>query len=309
MNENAKNFVGCEMSASGLKAVKIDATGNVLASSLAAFDSGADPVPQIAGFLDGLQKEFGSFETVGVAIPGLVEKDAGRVAYSASISAVAAREITADIESATNTKLTLENDANAAAFAEYKLGAGRGSRSMFYATLGNGVGGAFIFDGVIWRGVSGFAGEFGYIAINSDGTRLEDVASAENIARRTRNRFNQDNTSALGKIADREIIFEDVIAAAKKKDEFAQLMLERTGTYVGTAVASVINLLNVDKIVVGGEVMKGGSRVLSAIKVRAKELSFAPSFRDTSIVAGELGDLAAAIGSALMAADSEYLSG
>jgi len=304
-SENEQDLIGCEMSASGLKAVKTDGVGNVLASSRADLDTSSDPVPQIADFLNGLRKEFGHFESAGIAIPGLVEKEAGRVAYSASISVASARAIVADIESATNTKLILENDANAAAYAEYKIGAGNGSRSMFYATLGDGVGGAFVFDGMLWRGVSGFAGEFGYIAINSDGTRLEDVASAANIARRTRNRFNQDNTSALGKITDREIIFEDIIAAAKKKDEFAQLMLERTGTYVGTAVASVINLLNVDKIVIGGEVMKAGSRVLSAIKARAKELSFGPSFTDTSIVAGELGDLAAAVGVALITAEAE----
>ncbi len=301
---NNEFFVGCETAASGLKAAKTDAAGNVLASSFAEFDADSDPVPQIADFLIGLKDQFGHFEKIGIAIPGLVEKDAGRVAYSASISVAAARAIAADIESATKTKLIIENDANAAAYAEYKLGAGRGTGSMFYITLGDGVGGAFIFDGELWRGVSGFAGEFGYIAINSDGTRLEDMASAENIVRRTRNRFHQDNTSALGKITDREINFDDIIKAAKKKDEFAQLMLERTGTYVGTAVATVINLFNIEKIVVGGEVMKGGSRVLGAITARAKELSFAPSFKDTAIAAGELGDLAAPIGVALMIAES-----
>jgi len=300
---NSEFFVGCETAASGLKAVKTDASGSVLASSFAEFDAAADPVPQVADFLIGLKDQFGHFDKIGIAIPGLVEKDAGRVAYSASISVAAARAIAADIESATNVRLIIENDANAAAYAEYKLGAGRGTSSMFYVTLGDGVGGAFIFDGELWRGVSGFAGEFGYIAINSDGTRLEDVASAANIVRRTRSRYNRDNTSELEKITDREIDFDDIIAAAKKKDEFAQLMLERTGTYVGTAVATVINLFNIEKIVVGGEVMKGGSRVLGAINARAKELSFAPSFKDTSIVAGELGDLAAPIGVALMTAE------
>jgi predicted NBD/HSP70 family sugar kinase len=72
---------------------------------------------------------------------------------------------------------------------------------------------------------------------------------------------------------------------------------------VGAAVATVINLFNIEKIVIGGEVMKGGSRVLGAINSRAKELSFAPSFKDTTIVAGELGDLAASIGVALMTAE------
>ena len=77
----------------------------------------------------------------------------------------------------------VENDANAAAYGEFLLGAGRGSRNMFYATIGTGVGGAIIFDGKIWRGASGFAGEFGHIAIDSEGLKLEDVASIRNIVR------------------------------------------------------------------------------------------------------------------------------
>jgi glucokinase len=77
------------------------------------------------------------------------------------------------------------------------------------------------------------------------------------------------------------------------------MMLERTGTYVGTAVASVVNMLNIQRIVIGGEIMRAGNVVLEAIVERAREFSYAPSFRGTSIVAGELGRHAAAIGAAL----------
>ena len=77
-------------------------------------------------------------------------------------------------------------------------------------------------------------------------------------------------------------------------------MLERTGIYVGTAIAGVINLLNIEKIVVGGEIMQAEHYVLDAIIRRARELSFKPSFDSTEIVEGELGETAAAIGAALM---------
>ncbi|MEP6787885.1 MAG: ROK family protein, partial [Acidobacteriota bacterium] len=201
---------------------------------------------------------------------------------------------------ATGVEVYLENDANAAAFGEYRLGAGRGSRNMFYATLGEGVGGAFIFDGEVWRGASGFAGEFGYVPINSEGTRLEEVASAANIIRRTRSRFKQDSTSSLNSLTEEAITLKEIIAAAEEEDDFAQMMLVRTGLYVGSAIASVINLLNVEKIVVGGAIMQAKRVVLDAIVERARELSFSPSFDSTSIVEGELGDNAAAAGAALM---------
>lgn len=162
------------------------------------------------------------------------------------------------------------------------------------------MGGAFIFGGEIWRGASGYAGEFGYVPINSEGMRLEDVASSANIIRRTRSRFHQDSTSSLSKLDESEITLNEIIAAAKRDDDFAQMMLERTGMYVGTAVASVINLLNIEKVVVGGEIMQAKHLVLDALVERARELSFAPSFDSTSIVEGTLAGNAAAIGAAFI---------
>jgi len=80
-------------------------------------------------------------------------------------------------------------------------------------------------------------------------------------------------------------------------------MLKRTGTYVGTAVAGVINLLNIEKIVVGGRIMQASNIVLEAIIYRARELSFAPSFAATEIVESELGENAAAVGAAILSAE------
>ena len=79
------------------------------------------------------------------------------------------------------------------------------------------------------------------------------------------------------------------------------MMLERTGVYVGTAIASVINLLNVGKIIVGGDIMEAKDLVLDAIVSRARELAFRPAFNSTTIVAGELGAYAPAAGAALLA--------
>jgi predicted NBD/HSP70 family sugar kinase len=96
----------------------------------------------------------------------------------------------------------------------------------------------------------------------------------------------------------------DIVQAANGGDGFSGMMLERTGSYVGTAIANVINLLNIEKIVVGGEVMETGGIVLDAISKSAKELSFKPSFETTRIVAGELGEWATAIGAALLSAEA-----
>ena len=302
-SKTGKKLVGVEISNSIFKAVCLDLDGTVIDVNQISFDRSQLNLPQLADFINQLRNTFGDFNRIGIAVPGLVRQETRRVAFSTSIPEHSEIDLSSEIESATGLKVTIENDANAAAYGEFRFGAGSGSENMFYATLGTGVGGAFIFDGKIWRGASGFAGEFGYIAINSDGMKLEDVASTTNIVRRTRSRFHQDSTSSLSQMAEERITLGDIVREAKNNDDFAQMMLKRTGIYVGTAIAGVVNLLNIEKVVVGGEIMQAEHLVLNAIIERARELSFAPSFEKTQIVEGELGENAAAIGAALLAND------
>ena len=297
-------FLGLDVSGSFLTAVAVRPDGTVTEALKTTRYDGSDPIERITAFIKEAQTEFGSVSAVGIAIPGLINKEHGGVAYSINIPEHSSLNISEAVRSATGLPVTVENDANAAAYAEFMIGAGKGTSSMFYATIGDGVGGAFIFDGKLWHGAAGYAGEFGYIAIDSEGTRLEEVASASNIVRRTRNRFNRDSTSSLGRLPEERIGIAEIVKAGDEGDEFAHLMLERTGTYVGTAIANVINLLNIETIVVGGEIMAAKEIVIEAITIRAKELSFSRSFENTSIVAGTVGDAAAAIGAALIAAES-----
>jgi len=292
--------VGVEVTTSAFKSVCLDTGGSIIDSYSKTMIRGDDTAPQLVSFIRELLVKYGDFDRIGITIPGLISRDTRRVAYSAAFPEHQDVDLVTELEKITKLKILIENDANAAAYGEYLLGAGRGSRSMFYVTLGAGVGGAFIFDNKVWHGAGGFAGEFGYLAIDEEGTRLEEVASATNIIRRTRSRFQQDNTSSLRGLPGAEITVADVVREAREGDDFAHLMLERTGRYVGTAIAGVINLLNVDKIVVGGEVMQAEDVVLDAIIERARLMSFKPSFQTTQIVAGELGETATAAGVALL---------
>lgn len=304
INQQAGKLIGVEVSTSMLKAVCLDGTGQVtdLHESLL---NGESPVAaQLVDFVNNLKEKFGDFGKVGIAVPGLLNRITNRVTFSANIPEQAEIDFAGEIKTNTGIDVVLENDANAAAYGEYVLGAGRGSRDMFYVTLGAGVGGALIIDGKIWHGASGFAGEFGYITINSEGTRLEEVASAGNIVRRIRNRVHQDNTSSLRKIDEAAITIADIVEAANNGDDFSQMMLERTGNYVGTGVATVINLLNIEKIVIGGEIMGAENLVLDAVAHRAQELSFEPCFQATQILKGDLGGLASAVGVALLSTET-----
>lgn len=308
MSENNlpnEKLVGIELSGSWLKAVRLDVNGALVDSAKHYLDSEPKFFTQLLKFLDDLQTQFGEFKKIGLAVPGLLDRKTNRVAISTHLPEQTQIDLAKEIKNKTGIETVLENDANAAAFGEYILGAGRGSRDMFYVTLGKGVGGAFIFNGKLFRGAAGFAGEVGYITVDAKGTRLEEVASAENFMRRVKTRVSQDNTSSLANIDEKEITVKDVVDAAAGGDDFSMMMMERTGNYIGTAVANVINLLNVERIVIGGEIMNVENLVVDAIAEQAKLRSFEPSFSSSQIVAGELGSKAAAIGVALLAAKGE----
>jgi glucokinase len=294
--------VGIEICPTTMNAIVLGADDAVLVSRQIAIDGFRPVVEQLIPLIEELQAEAADFSRIGIAVPGLVDQLTRRVAYSANMPENSSVDLVNEIKYTTGLDVVIENDANAAAYGEHRLGAGRGSRNMFYATLGEGVGGAFIFEGELWRGAAGFAGEFGYVPINSEGIKLEEVASASNIVRRTKERFHQDSTSSLNALPNHTITLAAIIDAAEKQDDFAQLMLKRTGSYVGTAIASVVNLLNIERVVVGGAIMKAQHIVLDAITERAKEITFGPAFASTTITAGQLDEQAAAIGVA-------YLSG
>lgn len=306
MEKDQKNLgraLGINITDTAFHAVSVENGAEIVEKQVMSFDEGSDFIEQLLSFVSSLKQKNGGVSRLGISVPGLVNHRTNRVEYSILFPEHSKVDIAAEIKANSGLDCLLMNDADAAASGEFKLGAGRGASDIFYATIGAGVGGSFILKGDIWQGVSGFAGEFGYMAINSDGMRLEDVASSRNIVRRTLNRFSQDGTSILSKYDESEITIADIVSAALQEDDFAKLMLERTGSYIGTAIASVINLLNIERIVIGGAVADAGDLILGPIIERSKELSFGLSFSNTTIVAGELGDKAAAIGAALYLSD------
>jgi glucokinase len=317
-SSNEQHYVGVELCASSARAALVSASGEVAARRDAAF-AGEDLAAQVARLVTELRDTSGvRVAGVGVGIPGLVNPQTGRIVISSDLPSVVRADLRAELKKATGLPVTLDNDANAGAMGEYTSGAGRGSRNMFYVTIGNGIGGAIIIDGKLWRGASGFAGEFGHITIDPEGIEcacgnvgcLETVASAPNIVRRTRERLLRDSTSSLSRLGlNKNYTAADIAHAAKEGDDFAALMIERTGRYIGTGLAAVINLLNTERIVLGGGVMDAGELILNPIIREARRRSFQPNFESTQIVAATLGPDATPTGAALLARDAIQAAG
>src|SRR6184192_3401751 len=309
--QSANNFAGIEVAMKTMRGVLISEAGQTLDRR----ESKYEPESLIKSITDlaGELRKSGEIKSVGLAIPGLVNRETDRVLVSTGLPFTAREHIHSELMEATGLRFELENDANAAAYGEYKAGAGRDARDIFYIGIGDAIGGAIILNGKLWTGASGCAGEIGHITINTDGAEcvcgntgcLETIASGPNVVRRARERLNRDNTSSLSRLAMQDTFTAaDLAREAKNGDDFAAMMLERTGRSIGIAVASMINLLSIERVIVGGPIMQAGEFLLDPIIEEAKKRSFLPCFEATRIVAAELGTDGVAIGAALLARDA-----
>jgi glucokinase len=305
-------FIGIALDGPTLRAAAVSGDGNVVGRREASLDRDK-VIEQVARMVSELRDVAPNVKSVGMAIPGLVDRQTDQVVASRVLSATVREDLHAKLMKATGLRFELENDANAAAYGEYKVGAGRGSRDMFYMSIGEGIGGAIILDGKLWTGASGLAGEVGHITIDAEGIEclcgntgcLETLASAPNIVRRANERLDRDSTSSLSRLAmTKGFTAGDVAREAKNGDDFSLMMIERTGKYIGIGVASVINLLNIGCIVLGGGVMEAGELILNPIINEARRRAFQPCFEVTRIVAASRGKDSSAVGAAMLARDA-----
>src|ERR1700704_2770624 len=252
-NNSESNFAGIEVAPTTMRGVVISAAGDVIARRDATYQP-ENLIGGIASLVTGL-RETGPIKSVGLGIPGLVNRETDRVLISTGLPSAAREDIHSELMKAIGLRVELENDANAAAYGEYKAGAGRDARDIFYIGIGDAIGGAIILDGKLWIGASGCAGEIGHITINTEGAEcicgntgcLETVASGPNLVRRASERLDRDSTSSLSRLLIEEsFTAADVAREAKNGDDFSVMMIERTGKALGTAVASVINLLSIE---------------------------------------------------------------
>jgi glucokinase len=319
MTTNGPVFIGIDLGGTTLKGALITHTGEIIQETR--LETAQKPPDAVFGQvvdaairLRDHKNPVGPVAGIGVGIPGLVNRRTSRIEVMPNQPALSQIDVTTELSAKTGLPVTLDNDANAAAYGELHVGAAQGRHEVFFVSLGQGIGAGLVINGHIYRGAAGFAGEFGHMTIDPEGIEcacgnigcLETIASGPNIVRRTRERLYRDRTSSLSRLAlprDREFTAEDIAHAASEGDEMAQVMMERTGMFLGIALAAVINLLNVEMVVMGGGVMDAGDLILKPTIKETRRRAFPPSFNSCEIVIAKLGASAGMIGAALMARD------
>lgn len=294
-------YAGFDLGGSQLKYGLIDEKGKVLFSAKVNTPSRIEELVHLLKRIwENLKKkEKKHIAACGFGFPGIFSIEEQKIYQSPNYPELDRFALLPALSSFIDVPFWLNNDANMAAFGELKLGAGQGVQSMIFLTIGTGVGTGVILDGRLWQGKCGFAGELGHATVNPDGEKckcgscgcLETEVSAPKISR---------NYKELKKTRE-EISAEEVYKRAKIEDEQARKAYAMAGHYLGIGLSIAINLLNPEKILLGGGVMKAGDFLLPHALVEARKRSYRASFDCCRIERAALGNKAGFIGAAFWA--------
>ncbi len=226
-------------------------------------------------------------EGIGIGSPGLINSKKGIVENPPNFPGWKKLNLKKIIQKEFLTLTEIENDANAAAVGELIYGSGKKLKSFLMVTLGTGVGGGIIFNKKIYRGDSGAAGEVGHITIDYNGTPckcgsigcIETFIGNNYMIQRIKKELKQYPKSSVLKLVDgdtKKITPRIIHEAALLDDEFAKSVITDTGVKLGHALASVINVLDIANIIVGGGISGFGELLFESLEQSIKERVLIP---------------------------------
>jgi glucokinase len=294
-------YAGFDLGGTSLKYGVIDALGRVLMDETADTPESVEELFELLESIwETIQKDnHSNIRAAGFGFPGIFSAREKRIIQSPNCPQIDGYALVPSIEKFINVPFYLDNEANYAAYGEHKVGAGKGAQSLVLLTIGTGIGTGIILNDQVWRGSSGFAGELGHVTVNPTGDKcrcgnrgcLETEVSSLKIV----NSYRQFRQSEEDQTA------EEIARRAGDGDKAALQTYSHVGSYLGIGISIVINLLNPEKILLGGGVMESGELLLPAALEEAKRRSFSASYECCKIEQTNLGNKAGFIGAALWA--------
>ena len=257
----------------------------------------------------------GKVAAVGIGIPGLVIYPEGIVQTCANLPGWDQVPLRARLQRRLDLPVLVDNDVNLMTLAEWRIGAGRGVKNLVCMTLGTGVGGGFVLNGILYRSRLGPSAEIGHVAVGETGPRcscggracLERYVGNRAILDFVHSRIEQGVPSKILELAGYQlnrITPEMIDEACEQGDRLARQTWEEAGKKIGLVLAKVVNLLSPDRIVIGGGLARAGhwlfDPIRKTVRVRAmRQVAGVP------IVPARLGSSAGLMGAALLASDAK----
>jgi glucokinase len=316
---NTPAYAGIDIGATNIKYGLVDSQGKVLYKEQrpTMASKGAEPLMHLVtniaeGLLYHAAEEDLLIRWLGVGTPGAVDDKTGTVIGMApNITGWQGTPIGQVLRDRLNMPVWVDNDANCTALAESRFGGGVGYSCVVCATIGTGVGGGIVMNGKLWRGGNHAAGHVGHVSIDYRGplcrcgTRgcLEAYCSSEAIIARAKEKLSGEMTPAFHEVLEGDLAnlkIKKLFMAVKKGDSVALDVLNETAEYLSAGLASVVNLLNPDIVLIGGGVADGGGGLVEAISAGIRKRAFAAATEKLRVAHATLGNSAGFIGASIL---------
>lgn len=251
-------------------------------------------------------------EGIGFDFPGQVDCKTGVVKLAPNIPGWVNVPIAQMIEDEFHIPTRIDNDVRCAALGELKFGAGKGCENFICITVGTGIGSGIVINGKVVRGATNAAGELGHIKLQMNGGPicgcgdtgcLEAFASGPAIVAMAQEYIKGGKSTKFREMAaveGGEITPYMVAKAAEEGDPVAKKIFEIVGEYIGIGLTSVINLLNPERVIIGGGVAESGELLLGPIRKTIKERAMVVAGNAVEIVPAQLGNSAGVIGASML---------
>ncbi|CAN2205682.1 NagC Transcriptional regulator/sugar kinase [Candidatus Nanopelagicaceae bacterium] len=307
----ATNTIGIDVGGTKVLGGVVSESGEILTTARrdTPREGGRALTQAIADVANELAHEF-PVDSIGVSAAGFISSDRETILATPNIAGWNGVNLDRELNEILGKTIVLENDANAAAWGEFKFGAGRGRSDLMLLTLGTGVGGGLILNGALFRGAFGIGAELGHIRIVPDGHLcgcgirgcLEQYSSGSALLRHAREAISASpdiarNLLARGDGTLEGLKGEHITDAARNGDPVAMAAFNTMANYLGAGIASLCAVIDPSCIVLGGGVIDAGEIFLGPTREAALRLiPFTGKHPYPEIVAAELGNHAGLVG-------------
>lgn len=305
-----KVILGMDIGGTGMRAALVNAKGEIRGRFVDE-NRKKETLEHIGQVIEILRGEGNDLELetvgIGIGLAGLVDPETELLVSSPTMVSMEGMNFRKEIEAISKLPVVINNDANSAGYAEWKLGAGTQTNSAVALFVGTGVGGAIILDGDLYVGKDGVAGEVGHLVVSTDGPDcpcggkgcLEQLGSGTAVHRFIEKSLQQGRQSSLSLVESTD--GHKVLSAARAGDELSIEAYEEIGKWLGVAVASLANLLNVEVAILGGGAMAAHEFILPAVMKRVDKHTMKIQKKTLKVQRNTLDRKAGTIGAALLA--------
>jgi len=318
MNDQSPVTVGVDLGGTKVETAVVDYSGRVLASRRHATDPDAGSRAVIQAIIDSVSRFVGAYPVagVGIGVAGQIDMTTGTVRFAPNLKWTDV-PLGHEVNKALRLPTVVINDVQAAAWGEYKHGAGKGATDMVALFVGTGIGGGIVEGGRLLRGDCGAAGELGHATVVAGGRKchcpnhgcLEAYAGGWAIADRAREAVSRD-ASAGRLLLARAGSADDITAAIVCKayhdnDPLSTTIIEETARYLAAGIVSIVNGLNPSILILGGGIIEGTPELPGMIEPLVRACALPVALERLEFSRAALGNSAGVIGAAAIATSLE----